>query len=256
MSHILISNDDGIHAPGILALVSVAKEFGELTVIAPDSPQSGMGHAISVGTPLRLEKEELPGGITGYACSGTPADCVKIATGVIMDRPPNLILSGINHGSNSSISAVYSGTLSVAREGAVQGIPSMAFSLCQYSHEADMGPARAIARSLIAQALSKPLNPGDCLNVNIPPIPLAEIKGMRITRQAEGRWVEEFDQRTDPYGRPYYWLTGRFTLQDKGMDTDEHALKAGYVSITPVQYDLTAHQQLARFSQWDLDHIA
>lgn len=251
MPHILISNDDGIHAPGILALIQVAREFGDVSVVAPDSPQSGMGHAISVGKPLRLEKEELFEGQVGYACSGTPADCVKLATGVLLDKAPDIVLSGINHGSNSSISSVYSGTLSAAREGAVQGIPAIGFSLCNFSHESDMEPSKVIVRKVLEEALSRPLAPGSCLNVNIPNVPLDEIKGIRVTRQAEGRWVEEFDEREDPFGRKYYWLTGRFELQDKGTDTDQYALNEGYVSVTPVMHDLTAHSQMALLNRWD-----
>ncbi len=250
--HILISNDDGIHAPGILALTSVAKEFGQVTVVAPDSPQSAMGHAISIGKTLRVEREELFDGIVGYACSGTPADCVKLATGMIMDEKPDLILSGINHGSNSSVSTIYSGTLSAAREGAIQGFPAIGFSLTKFSHEADLTTAKAVVRHLISQAISQPLGPGQCLNVNIPYLTLDELQGMRITRQAMGQWVEEFDQRVDPFGQPYYWLTGKFQLEDEGQDTDEYALRNGFVSITPMQHDLTDHSKLPIMNQWDL----
>lgn len=253
MPHILISNDDGIHAPGILALIQVARTFGEVTVVAPDSPQSGMGHAISIGKPLRLEKELLFDDQVGYACSGTPADCVKLATGVLLDTPPDLVISGINHGANSSISSVYSGTLSAAREGAVQGIPSIGFSLCHFDHEASMEACKVVAQQVIAEALSQPLAKGACLNVNIPPLTIDKIKGIRVTRQAEGRWIEEFDQRMDPYNKPYYWLTGRFELKDKGQDTDIYALEHGYASVTPVMHDLTAHNQLAAINQWNWD---
>jgi 5'-nucleotidase len=249
---ILISNDDGIHAPGILALIEVAMEFGEVTVVAPDSAQSGMGHAISIGKPLRLYKEKLINGLTGHACSGTPADCVKIATGVLMSQTPDLILSGINHGANTSVSSIYSGTLSAAREGAMQGIPAIGFSLCKYNHDADMTTAQVIVRKLLDQVLTHSLAPGQILNVNIPHHSLNEIKGMRITRQARGRWVEEFDQRTDPYGRPYYWLTGRFDLLDDDIDHDEDAVREGYVSVTPMMHDLTAHESIGSYQTWNL----
>lgn len=249
---ILISNDDGIHAPGILALVEVAMEFGEVTVVAPDSAQSGMGHAISVGRPLRLYKEDLINGLSGHACSGTPADCVKLATGVLMDHTPDLILSGINHGANTSVSSVYSGTLSAAREGAIQGIPAIGFSLNHYNHDADMTGAQVVVRKLLASVMTYKLAPGRLLNVNIPDLPAAEIKGMKITRQAKGRWVEEFDQRTDPFGRPYYWLTGQFDLLDEGDDTDEAAIRNGYVSVTPMQHDLTAYDIMDAYTHWDL----
>ncbi|MEM6629481.1 MAG: 5'/3'-nucleotidase SurE [Bacteroidota bacterium] len=251
MVRILISNDDGIHAPGILSLIEVAREFGDLTVVAPDSPQSGMGHAISIGKPLRYVEEELPSNLVGYACSGTPADCVKLATGVFMDAPPDLILSGINHGANSSVSAIYSGTLSAAREGAIQGIPSIGFSFLNFSHQADMTTAKVVVRSIISQALSQSMHTTDLLNVNIPDLPLSELKGVRITRQALGRWTEEFDQRIDPFGRKYFWLTGKFSLTDHGEDTDIHALNSGYVSVTPMTIDFTGHHSISRFASWD-----
>lgn len=247
---ILISNDDGIHAPGILALVEEALDFGDVTIVAPDSPQSGMGHAISVGKPLRLEKTKLANGIEGYACSGTPADCVKLATGVLMNSQPDLILSGINHGANTSISTVYSGTLSAAREGALQGIPAIGFSLCSHRHDADFAAARMVVRALIAEALRQPMPAGHCLNVNVPAVSPSALKGIRIARQAEGRWVEEFDRRVDPYGRPYYWLTGRFHLLDHGDDTDEQAIAEGYAAVTPLTHDLTAYAQLDAYRQW------
>ncbi len=250
--HILVCNDDGITARGIKALVSVAREFGDVTVVAPDSAQSGMGHAITIGEPLRLVEEEVEHGFMGWACSGTPADCVKLATGVLLTQKPDLLVSGINHGANYSISVVYSGTMSAAMEGAIEGIPSIGFSLCDFSHEADFTAAKEIARVVIRKALHAQMPSGTLLNVNIPKLPLDEIKGIRITRQAIGRWVEEFDQRIDPYGRKYYWLTGKFTSEDEGLDTDTWALDNGYVSVCPVHYDLTAHHAIAPLNQWNL----
>ncbi|MEM7513024.1 MAG: 5'/3'-nucleotidase SurE [Bacteroidota bacterium] len=251
MPSILISNDDGIHAPGIQALIEVAMTFGDVTVVAPNSPQSGMGHAISIGKPLRVYEEHLPSGLTGFAVSGTPADCVKLATGVLMDHQPDLILSGINHGANSSISSIYSGTLSAAREGAIQGIPSIGFSLCHFAHSGDMRTAKKVVHTIVAEALTHPLTPGHLLNVNIPYVSIEELAGIKVTRQAMGRWVEEFDERTDPYGRKYYWLTGNFDLKDKGQDTDEYALNHNYVSVTPMMHDLTSHEDLSRLNSWD-----
>lgn len=251
MPSILISNDDGIHAPGIQALIEVAVSFGDVTVVAPNSPQSGMGHAISIGKPLRVYKEQLEAELTGFAVSGTPADCVKLATGVIMDHKPDLILSGINHGANSSVSSIYSGTLSAAREGAIQGIPSIGFSLCHFDHNGDMTTAKEVVRAIVAEALSHPLTRGHLLNVNIPYVSSEQLKGIKVTRQAMGRWVEEFDERTDPYGRKYYWLTGNFDLQDKGEDTDEYALRNGYVSVTPMMHDMTSHEDLSRLNNWN-----
>lgn len=252
MPTILVSNDDGIQANGILALAEIAREFGEVIVVAPDSAQSGMGHAISLGKPLRIRKEKLADGSTGYATNGTPADCVKLATGVILHRPPDLVLSGINHGANSSAATIYSGTLSAAREGAIQGIPAIGFSLCNYNEEADLGVAKMAVKEVLKAAIRHTLPAGHLLNVNIPNVPEQSLKGFKITRQAAGRWIEEFDERIDPYGRPYYWLTGRFVLQDHADDTDEAAIAGGYVSVTPLLHDLTHHERLDILRTWGL----
>lgn len=250
--NILVCNDDGITAPGIKALCAVAREFGNVVVVAPDKAQSGMGHAITIGEPLRLVEQEYEPGHRGWACSGTPADCVKLARGVVMSEIPDLVVSGINHGANTSISVVYSGTMSAAMEGAIEGIPSIGFSLCDFAHDADFTAATVVARAIIGKALHARMPEGTLLNVNIPKLPLDQIKGIRITRQAIGRWVEEFDHRTDPYGRKYYWLLGKFATQDEGQDTDIWALDHGYVSVCPVQYDLTAHHSIAPLNQWNL----
>lgn len=249
---ILICNDDGITAPGIRTLVRVALEFGEVTVVAPDSPQSGMGHAITIGEPLRLAKEDLGPDVQAWSCSGTPVDCVKLATGMIMKEKPDLLVSGINHGANYSISVVYSGTMSAAMEGAIEGIPSIGFSLLDFSHEADFSASEAVVRTIIRTALHAQMPTATLLNVNIPKLPLADIKGIKITRQAIGRWVEEFDERIDPHGQKYYWLTGRFEQEDSGEDTDVHALAEGYVSVCPVEFDLTAHHAIPALHQWSL----
>lgn len=249
---ILICNDDGINAPGILALAKVALEFGDVTVVAPDSPQSGMGHAITIGEPLRLKPENLGPDIAAWSCSGTPADCVKLAAGVILKGKPDLLVSGINHGANYSISVVYSGTMSAAMEGAIEGIPSIGFSLLDYAHTADFSASMHVCRAIIAKALHATMPPGTLLNVNIPKLPIAEIKGIRITRQAIGRWVEEFDERLDPHGQKYYWLSGRFVEEDGGIDTDVYALAEGFVSVCPVEFDLTAHHSIPLLHLWNL----
>ncbi|GIV24554.1 MAG: 5'-nucleotidase SurE [Bacteroidia bacterium] len=240
---ILVCNDDGITAPGLKALVEVAQEFGEVVVVAPDRPQSGMGHAISIGVPLRLYPSREFGSLPAWACSGTPADCVKLATGVLGEKP-DLLLSGINHGANFSISVFYSGTLSAAIEGAFEGIPSIGFSLLDYSMEADFTAARALVREVLLLYLSHPFPPHVPLNVNIPNLPLSEIRGIRLTRQAKGRFVEQFEKRMDPYGQPYYWLVGRFESQDTEPDTDVWALEKGFVSVCPLLIDLTAYSYL------------
>jgi 5'-nucleotidase len=250
--HILVVNDDGITASGIRNLAMVAREFGDVTVVAPDSPQSGMGHAITIGEPLRLYEEDLGPDFHAWACSGTPADCVKLATGIILKEKPTLVVSGINHGANHSISVVYSGTLSAAMEGAIEGIPSIGFSLCDYSHTADFSASVMVARRVIAAALEHSLPQGTLLNVNIPKLPADEIKGIKITRQAIGRWIEEFDQRMDPHGQRYFWLTGKFQSMDEGEDTDIWALDHGYVSVCPVGFDLTAHHAMPYLNQWPI----
>jgi 5'-nucleotidase len=241
---ILVTNDDGITAPGLHALVDAVKDLGEIVVVAPDSPQSGMGHAITLNQPLRLDKVEMHGDHQWYQCSGTPVDCVKLAIDKIIHRKPDLCVSGINHGSNSSINVIYSGTMSAAMEGAIEGIPSVGFSLLNYSLDADFTASKAVARKVASNVLAYGLPSGALLNVNIPYLPLEEIKGMKICRQAIAKWQEEFDERLDPNKRKYYWLTGKFINEDKGEDTDEWALKHGFVSVVPVHYDFTAHHAI------------
>lgn len=239
---ILISNDDGITAPGIGKLVALMKQLGEVVVVAPDSPQSGMGHAITIGNTLRLDKSNIFGDVEAWQCSGTPADCVKIAKHyVLKDRRPNLVVSGINHGSNSSVSILYSGTMSAAIEAALEGLPSIGFSLCDYGLQADFSHIGELVTKIAGQVLDKGLPDGVTLNVNFPAISEEPIKGIKICRQARGKWQEDFDQRVDPVGRPYFWLVGSFVNQDSGPDTDVEALANNYVSIVPSVFDLTAH---------------
>ncbi len=241
---ILVTNDDGITAPGLHALVEAVQDLGEIVVVAPDSPQSGMGHAITINHPLRLDKVDVHGNHKWFQSSGTPVDCVKLAIDKILHRKPDLCVSGINHGSNSSINVIYSGTMSAAMEGAIEGIPSIGFSLLNYSLEADFTAAKRVARTVAINTLKNGLPSGSLLNVNIPNLALDEIKGIKVCRQAMAKWREEFDERLDPNKRKYYWLTGRFVNQDKGEDTDEWALSNGYVSLVPVQYDFTAHHAI------------
>ena len=251
---ILVTNDDGITAPGLRALVESMKQLGEVVVVAPDGPQSGMGHAITIGKPLRLDKVQVHGEFLGYQCSGTPVDCVKLAVNKVLHRKPDLCVSGINHGSNSSINVIYSGTMSAAMEGAIEGIPSIGFSLNDYSHEADFTASRHYAKIIARNILKTGLPVNTLLNVNLPKLSLKKIKGIKICRQALAKWEEEFDERMDPRKRPYYWLTGKFRNYDKGNDTDEWALKNGYISVVPVQFDFTAHhafQHLNKIS-WDV----
>lgn len=247
---ILVTNDDGFHAPGIQALTEVARQFGEVIKIAPDKPQSGMGHAITINSTLRIEKMPNADGYDAYQCTGTPVDCVKIALDVIMDEAPDLIVSGINHGSNASVNVIYSGTMSAALEGYIEGVPSIGFSLLDHSVDADFTAAKHFAHQVIEMVLSKEkLN--FCLNVNIPNQPLDTIKGLKFCRQAHAKWQEEFDQRKDPSGRPYYWLTGHFVpFEEHKEDTDLYALQNGYVSIVPVNHDLTHFKTLDVLKGW------
>ena len=238
---ILVVNDDGVTSQGIKALVEAVKNLGEVVVVAPDSPQSGMGHAITIGKPLRLTPVHLFGDIKAYKCSGTPVDCVKLAVDKVLHRKPDLCVSGINHGSNSSINIIYSGTMSAAMEASLEGVPSVGFSLCDYREEADFTAAAHYAHLVAAYLLKYGLPKYSLLNVNIPKLPLNEIKGMKIGRQARAKWEEEYVERIDPFGKPYYWLTGKFVNYDQGHDTDEFALANGYVSVVPVLHDLTAH---------------
>lgn len=252
---ILVSNDDGITSKGIRVLVETMKELGEVVVVAPDSPQSGMGHAITIGNTLRLEKSYIFGDdVQAYECSGTPADCVKLAKNhVLKDRVPDLVVSGVNHGANTSISVLYSGTMSAAIEGAIEGLPSIGFSLCDYSHEANFEHCIPYIKKIAQQVLTTSLPKYTTLNVNFPPKRNEKLKGIKICRQAHAKWQEEFDQRVDPNGRRYFWMAGNFVNHDKGEDNDEWAIANNYVSIVPCQFDLTAHHTISVLNEeWDI----
>jgi len=237
---ILITNDDDITSPGIRSLVEAVKGLGKVVVVAPDKPQSGMGHAITIGSPLRLNRVQLFGDIESWQTSGTPVDCVKLAVDKILHRKPDICISGINHGANHSINVIYSGTMSAAMEASIEGIPSIGFSLLDYRYEADMEPAKHFARKIVSEILSqKKVDKHLLLNVNIPAVPLKEIKGIKICKQAYAKYDEDFDERIDPHGKKYYWLTGEFKNFDKSKETDVWALQNNYVSVVPVQFDLT-----------------
>ena len=249
---ILVSNDDGITSLGIRTLVEVMQELGEVVVVAPDSPQSGMGHAITIGEPLRLHATPIFEGVKAYECSGTPADCVKLGKHyVLKDRTPDLVVSGINHGSNTSISVLYSGTMSAAIEGAIEGIPSIGFSLCDFAADADFSHIKPFIKQIASNVLTNGLPKGVALNVNFPKKSEETLKGVRICRQTNGKWQEEFDKRKDPHGRSYFWLSGNFVNFDAGQeDTCEWALENNYVSVVPCQYDLTAYETMKVMQQW------
>lgn len=236
---ILITNDDGITAPGIRNLVESVKDLGKIIVVAPDKPQSGMGHAITIGHPLRLHPVQTFGDIEAYQCTGTPVDCVKLAVDKILHRKPDICLSGINHGANHSINVIYSGTMSAAVEAAIESIPSIGFSLLDYSIEADFSAAKFYARQIVEKMLATKLDKHTILNVNFPAVDQKLIKGVKLCRQAYAKYEEDFLEREDPNGRKYFWLTGVFVNFDKGKDTDVWALNNNYVSIVPVQFDMT-----------------
>lgn len=236
---ILITNDDDVTSPGIKHLVEAVKDLGQVVVVAPDRPQSGMGHAITIGSPLRMNKVNLFGEIEAWATSGTPVDCVKLAVDKILFRKPDICLSGINHGANHSINVIYSGTMSAAMEASIEGIPSVGFSLLDYSYEADFRAAKTVVRKIVSEMLQSKIDKHFLLNVNIPIATPTELKGIKLCRQAYAKYVEDFDERIDPHGKKYYWLTGEFVNFDKGKDTDVWALKHKYASVVPVQFDLT-----------------
>lgn len=239
---ILITNDDGITAPGIRCLVEAVKDLGEIVVVAPDSPQSGMGHAITIGKPLRLHKVEVIENVECWQSSGTPVDCVKLARDKVLKKKPDICLSGINHGANHSINVIYSGTMSAAMEAAIEGIPSVGFSLLDYNFDADFTVAKKVARAITRRFIEEPMPPHTLLNVNIPDIGPEAFKGLKVCRQAYAKWAEEFDERVDPRGEEYYWMVGKFVNMDKENGTDVAALKEGYASVVPVRFDFTDMQ--------------
>ncbi len=249
---ILVTNDDGITAKGIRTLIEVMSEIGEVIVVAPDKPQSAMGHAITINNMLHLNKISNENDvITQFSCSGTPVDCVKIAVSEIMHRKPDLCVSGINHGSNSSINVIYSGTMSAAVEAGIEGIPAIGFSLLDFDANANFEHTKPFIKQIVTEVLEKKLPKGTVLNVNIPKFSENEIKGIKICRQADAQWVEKFDKRKSPFGKDYYWLTGEFTNFDKeAIDTDEWALANNFISIVPVQFDMTAHQHIEDLKSW------
>lgn len=254
---IAVTNDDGITAKGIQSLAEAMTEFGDVYVIAPDSPQSGMGHAVTFTRILQLHPFEFGRGVKeAHACSGTPVDCVKLAVAEVFgeDGLPDLLVSGINHGSNASINVIYSGTMSAAVEGAMCGIPSIGFSLLDERWDADFSASVEVARTLAATVLERGIPSGTCLNVNIPRVGPGDLRGIRICRQAMGHWKDTFDQRETPGGNPYYWMRGEFHNPDKGEDTDIHALNQGFASVVPVQFDLTAHHTIGTLNGWNLGH--
>ncbi len=250
---ILITNDDGITAPGIRTLISVMNEIGDVIVIAPDSPQSGMGHAITLDSTIYCDAVTIDDGEQlEYRCSGTPADCVKMAISEVLNKKPDLCVSGINHGANSSINVLYSGTMSAAIEAGIEGIPAIGFSLLDFSWHANFDKIKSHVKKIALEVLENGMPDGVVLNVNFPKIEGNDFKGIKICRQARANWVEEFDKRTNPQGKEYYWLTGKFVNLDHGEDTDIWALENEYISVVPVHFDLTAHHFITKLNSWGL----
>jgi 5'-nucleotidase len=250
--NILICNDDGIDAPGIQALAQELKKIARVTVVAPDRQQSAVGHAITMNYPIRAVAFHKNGEFFGYAVDGTPADCVKLAVKFLLKEKPDLLVSGINHGSNTAINIIYSGTVSAATEGTILGIPSIAVSLTTYA-AADFSYAARIAARLAQMVIERGLPQGTLLNVNVPALPEKEIKGIKVTEQGKSSWDDTFDVRRDPANREYFWLTGRMNVTDTDPDTDQVAVMEGYVSVTPIHYDITDRDQLGRLRSWGLD---
>jgi len=250
---ILVTNDDGLEAKGLKELVEVVKPLGRVVVVAPSEAQSGMSHAITVKSPLRMKKMREEPDLLMYKCNGTPVDCVKIACNQLLKEKPFLLVSGINHGSNSSTSVFYSGTIGATLEGCINGIPSVGFSLLSLDSDADFAAAKSIAGKIIRKVMKKGLPDSVCLNVNIPSGALEEIKGIKVCRQNRGFWREEFDKRMDPAGRHYFWLTGYYhNSEPEAGDTDEWALRNNFVSVVPLHTDLTAHAMMDTIRKWNL----
>lgn len=251
---ILVTNDDGITAPGIHSLVRAVKNLGDVVVVAPDKPQSGMGHAITIGVPLRLDKvKDFFDGAEAWQTNGTPVDCVKLAVDKILHKKPDICLSGINHGANHSINVIYSGTMSAAMEASIESIPSIGFSLLDYSIEADFTAAEFYVHKIVKSLLERKMQKHFLLNVNIPAVPLDVMNGIKVCKQAYAKYEEDFDERLDPHGRKYFWLTGEFKNFDTGEDTDVWALEHNYVSVVPVQFDLTNYTLKKELEKtWDI----
>ncbi|MEX0944685.1 MAG: 5'/3'-nucleotidase SurE [Balneolaceae bacterium] len=246
---ILVCNDDGIFSPGIKALAEVADEFGDVEIIAPDRQQSAVGHSITIQTPLRTRAFRIDDRFNGQAVSGTPADSIKLAHNQLLKRKPDLVVSGINHGSNAGINILYSGTVSAATEGTILGYPSIAISCTDFDEKADLTGCQNAARKVIGYVLNHGLPKGVTLNLNAP---AGELKGIKWVRQANSRYVEEFEGRVDPHNRDYYWMTGKFQMLDNDEDNDISAINRGFASLTPIQYDLTSYSLLSELKEIEL----
>ncbi|MFA6541187.1 MAG: 5'/3'-nucleotidase SurE [Bacteroidota bacterium] len=250
---ILVSNDDGILSDGLAVLVKELQTIAEVTIVAPDSQQSAVGHAITVHRPLRVREVKKDETFFGYAVDGTPADCVKLATRHLMKQKPDLVISGINHGSNTAISVIYSGTVSAATEGTILGIPSFAVSLTSFESNVDFSYAAKFSKKLALMIADKGLPKGTLLNVNVPPVPENEIQGVVITKQGKSIWNDEFEARRDPGNRQYFWLKGDLVELDVDEDIDQRAILNNKISITPLQFDLTNYPAIDELRKWEIE---
>jgi len=248
---ILVTNDDGINAPGLRTLVKVMRKLGNVVVVAPDRPRSGQGHAITVSMPLRVSSVHKEEGYQEYRCNGTPVDCVKLGVQIVLRRQPDLLVSGINHGSNASINVVYSGTMAAVIEAAIDKIPAIGFSLDDYEVNANFSHTEEYVEMITREVLEKGMPEGTCLNVNIPAISDEGIKGIKVCRQSLGSWKERFDERVDPRGRDYFWITGVFSNPDHKEGTDTWAMERNYVSVVPMKFDLTSYEAIPAIETYD-----
>lgn len=251
---ILVTNDDGVFAPGLRKLIEIMLGIGEVTVVAPDKPQSGMGHAITVTTPLMIQAIANDNRHREFSCNGTTVDCVKMGIKVLLDRKPDLVVSGINHGSNASVNILYSGTMAGALDAAIENIPAIGFSLNDYSYHACFDGFEHHIENITRMVLKNGLPQHTCLNVNIPAVNGSEIKGIKVVRQGRGFWNERYEKRTNPHKRDYYWLSGHFSNIEETEETDNWALKNNYIAVVPVHVDMTAHHAIEKLASWDFDN--
>lgn len=251
---ILVCNDDGYFSTGIKSLIEVVKPLGRVVVVAPEKSESGKSHSITMTTPIRLNFIKEDEKLSIYSCSGTPVDSLKLALNQVLDRKPDLVVSGINHGSNSSISVIYSGTMGAVIEACLNGIPAVGFSLLDYDTYPDFTASKHVAKIIIDNILKHGLLADVCLNVNIPKLPLNELKGIKLCRQAKGVWKEDFIKRVDPHQVPYYWMTGNFdNFEPDATDTDEYALANGFASVVPIKIDFTAYHAYNELIKWNYE---
>ncbi|MFH2143772.1 MAG: 5'/3'-nucleotidase SurE [Bacteroidota bacterium] len=248
---ILVSNDDGVYAKGLQSLIEIVSEYGEIVVVAPEKGESGMSHAITINNPLRIKTIKESDSLKIYSSNGTPVDCIKLGLNQILNRKPDFLISGINHGSNASISVIYSGTMGAAIEGCFNEIPSVGLSLLNHRLDADFTMAKFYSKQILDNFIKNQTPIGTCLNVNFPDIPINEVKGIKVCRMARGVWKEEYDKRIDPHNSEYYWLTGNFkNYEPEATDTDEWALGNNYIAIVPIHTDLTAYKSINNFKNW------